>query len=124
MTAPTAQEVNELFIGGSKAPSNAVSFYAEVADDIVQANAPTAGYSSGVLDRATRLVAAHFVAATDPTESKESVGGRSATYETPSDIPSDLGETRYGRRAIALVPELGNVGGETSSAKFYGPTGT
>lgn len=123
MAVPSEAEVRDLFIGDTDANTDAVTFYAEWANDVVQANVPTADYASDVVNRVTRLVAAHGVAATDPTEAKETAGDRSATYEGPSDVPLDLGETRFGRRAIALVPELGNVGGETSVATFHGPTG-
>jgi len=123
MAAPSEQEVRELFIGDTEASSGAITFYAESANDLVERWVPTGNYTSDEVDRATRLVACHMVAATDPTERSETAGDAEADYERPTTTPADLGETRYGRRAIAMIPELGNVGGETSKAEFFGPTG-
>lgn len=122
MSVPTESEVRELFIGDTSASTGAIGFYAEAANDIVEDNVPNS-YEQAKRDRAARLVAAHLVAASDPTEQSENVGDASQSYERPSNTPSDLGETRYGRRAIAMIPELGNVGGETSKAEFFGGMG-
>lgn len=124
MAAPTEAEVRELFIGDTEASSSAVEFYANLADDIVQEHVPTGDYTQDVIDRATRLVAAHALTATDPTARSESIGDASASYERPESTPDDLGETRFGRRAQALIPELANVGGSaTSAAAFHGSMG-
>jgi len=87
--------------------TDALSFWIEWATDLVDASVAevAADYdiTTSQLEQIERLVAAHGVAAQDPTEQSASVGDQSVTYET-ADPSEGLKETRYGRRALAMDP--------------------
>lgn len=118
MAAPTVAEVRTIF--DTNYPDEAITFWAAAADDYVTDALTGAGVEQATVDRITRLVACHFLAAQDPTESSDSLGDSRVSYE--GDAGPGLSETRYGRRAIQLDPsgQLEIASLPSPTLEFYG----
>jgi len=128
MARTTETEVRDVFSAhadGTALDTAAVDFYIAAANDLVNEYLSGAGIASNTLQRIEALLACHMLAAADPTEVQFSEGDTSGTFESPDTIPEGLGETRHGRRALALDP-TGNLSrmptGDVSKAEFFGPT--
>lgn len=99
-----ASDVQEVY-EGETASTDALDFWIAAAEDLVAERLDANEFSGDTLHRIELLVACHFLAAQNPTESEMDAGPVSASYEgvrEPQASEADLDETRYGRRALTL----------------------
>lgn len=99
-----ADDVREVY-EGETASTDALDFWIAAANDLVADRLDASEFGDEELARIQLLVACHFLAAQNPTESEMDAESVSATYEgvsEPDAADADLTETRYGRRAITL----------------------
>lgn len=128
MARTSESEVRDIYsphVDGTALNSTAVQFYIDAASALVDEHLGGSNVSSGQLQRIEALLACHYLAAGDPTELSFGESDAQGEFEAPSTIPADLGETRFGRRALTLDP-TGNLAripsGDVSKAEFFGPT--
>ena len=108
----------------SSAPDDTINFWISWADDLVSrayADVSTSTVPDATRTLVTKLVAAHGVAAADPTESDATVGDVRYSYE--GEAGDGLKETRYGRRALATDP-TGALAGVTQPDPSFESFGT
>lgn len=125
MPRTTESEVRDLYSthpDGTDANTNAVQFYIAEAESVVDDRlAGVTGFDAADLRRIEALLACHFLAATDPTETEGGIGDERTTFEGADLALDGLGETRFGRRAIAASNgRLADLGRPASTFSFAG----
>lgn len=123
MTEVSADEVTDLIVGGTSASPEAVNFWIEWADGVLdkaEALPGASGYGAADRKKLQRLIAAH---ALEREEVRVRAGDVQIEY-SDEQVGPGLRETSYGRKAIAFDPQgvLENVGLKQPSIESIGTT--